>query len=102
MAAVDDGVQDVMQVCRNGHVITDRLRQEPQRGLAHCDRCGAATLDSCPTCGQGLPGAVVVPGLAPVGARPPLYCSTCGAAFPWNEPARTGDSEQLARLEALL
>lgn len=75
---------DAMQVCRNGHVMTDLLHTHPERGRSHCDRCGAATLERCGTCGQELPGAVPVPGLAPVGAaRPPAYCPTCGAAFPW-------------------
>src|SRR5437588_3474565 len=78
------GSQDVMQVCRNGHVITDLLLTFPERGLRHCDRCGAATLDGCPTCGLRLPGSIFVPGLVPVGLlQPPQYCSNCGAALPW-------------------
>src|SRR6266545_3402472 len=36
--------QDVLQVCRNGHVITDRLRTCPEQALGHCDRCGAAAV----------------------------------------------------------
>ena len=44
---------DVMQVCRNGHVITDLLRNSPERRLTHCDRCGATTLDRCENAGQG-------------------------------------------------
>src|SRR6516164_2076406 len=76
--------QDVMQVCRNGHVITDRLHADAESGRNRCERCGAATLDRCLTCGQELPGAVALPGLLPIGGRPiPQYCSTCGAAFPW-------------------
>jgi hypothetical protein len=97
-------VQDVMQVCRNGHVITDLLRSCPERGLSHCDRCGASTIDRCPTCGRELPGAIAVPGLHPVGARqPPRYCPTCGAAFPWTERPRPAASPSpLATLEGLL
>ena len=37
--------QDAMQVCRNGHVITDLLRTCPERARTHSDRCGAATMD---------------------------------------------------------
>jgi hypothetical protein len=103
MKPVVDGVQDVMQVCRNGHVITDLLRSCPEGGLLHCDRCGAETLDRCLTCGRELPGAVTVPGLLPVGARqPPGYCATCGAAFPWTQRRRPPRTEPLALLENLL
>ncbi|HTU90919.1 MAG TPA: DUF2321 domain-containing protein [Gemmataceae bacterium] len=95
--------QDVMQVCRNGHVITDLLRTCPERSLTHCDRCGAVTMDRCQTCGHQLPGAFIVPGLQPVGARPaPHFCSMCGAAFPWTRQRRPPKRESLALLENLL
>ncbi len=94
--------RDVMLVCRNGHVITDRLRTCPESEAVHCDRCGAATLDRCPTCGHALPGAVHLPGLLPVGhPQPPAYCSLCGAAFPWTRrPA--SPAPPVAALEGLL
>jgi hypothetical protein len=96
-------MQDVMQVCRRGHVITDLLRSCPERSLMHCDRCGAVTLERCPTCGRELPGALVVPGLQPIGARqPPAYCATCGAAFPWTKQHRPPKTETLTVLENML
>jgi hypothetical protein len=96
-------VQDVMQVCRNGHVITDLLRTRPERGRTHCDRCGADTFDSCLTCGRELPGALAVPGLTPVGARqPPHYCPACGAAFPWAKGPSPAPAGPLACLEGML
>src|SRR5262245_17206739 len=100
MSAVGELLQDVMQVCRNGHVVTDLLRSDPERGRSHCDRCGAVTLTACPTCGKDLPGALVVPGLQPVGVeRPPGYCSVCGAAFPWSETKTSGVApDALSRL----
>jgi hypothetical protein len=99
---IESPARDVMLVCRNGHVITDRLRHSPDADLAHCDRCGALTLDRCPTCGHPLPGALLVPGPRPVGhLRPPAYCSLCGAAFPWTRrPAPP--ALPVATLEALL
>jgi hypothetical protein len=103
MAAPDDPVQDVMQVCRNGHVITDLLRTCPERGLSHCDRCGATTLDRCLTCGGEIAGALVVPGLQPVGVRrPPMYCAACGGAFPWTDRRHPDPREPLGLLEAML
>lgn len=95
--------QDVMQVCRSGHVITDVLRSNPATGRSHCDRCGATTIDHCPTCGRDLPGAPDVP-VRPVGSRrPPVFCARCGAAFPWaNEKRPAAGSQPLALLESLL
>lgn len=104
MNAVIGLAQDAMQVCRNGHVITDRLHTVPEQALDHCDRCGAATYDRCLTCGCELPGAIPLPGLVPVGGRcPPQYCAACGAAFPWTQHAlRATPSVPLRQLDTLL
>ena len=94
---------DVMQVCRNGHVITDRLRSSPQSGADRCDRCGAATLSRCSTCAQDIPGSNLVPGLVTLGHRtPPAYCSLCGAQYPWARRPSSHTSQTLATLETLL
>jgi hypothetical protein len=94
---------DVMQVCRNGHVITDRLHADPEGGLGHCPRCGTITLDRCPTCGQELAGAPTIPGLLAIGGRkPPAYCSTCGAPFPWTGKPRPLGLGTRGQLEHLL
>jgi hypothetical protein len=99
----DTVTQDVMQICRNGHVITDLLRTNPDRALTHCDRCGAPTIEQCPTCGKEFPGALAIPGLHLVGARrPPLYCPSCGAGLPWAEQPATAAPSGLACLEAML
>jgi hypothetical protein len=89
MKTAEGRVQDVMQVCRSGHVITDLVHTCPERGLSHCDRCGAETLDHCQTCGQEILGAVPVPGMFTLSGhlRPPDFCATCGAAFPWAQKA---------------
>jgi hypothetical protein len=101
---IDNPLQDIMQVCRNGHVITDLLHAYPERGLRHCDRCGATTLDRCATCGLEIPGAVHVPGLVPVGkSLPPEFCSSCGAPFPWSRKGEIGEAANpIANLERLL
>jgi hypothetical protein len=93
---------DVLLVCRNGHVITERLHGCPDQAVGHCDRCGADTLSRCPTCGHDLPGAAPLLGPVPIGRpRPPLYCSQCGAAFPW-APMPRAATDPTAALEALL
>jgi hypothetical protein len=98
--------QDIMQVCQNGHVITDLLQTYPDRAASHCDRCGAGTIDRCPTCGQPIQGAVHVPGLTPIGQREaPQCCSACGAAFPWAAKAAVVAApagESLATLDRML
>jgi hypothetical protein len=95
-------VQDVMQVCRNGHVITNRLRSDPDSGRTHCNQCGAATLARCLTCGQDLPGAGLVLDLVTIGAcAPPRFCPGCGAAFPWVRRPRPA-AGPLALLDPLL
>jgi hypothetical protein len=98
-----DFIQDVMQVCLNGHVITDLTGAHPERRRSACDRCGAATIDRCPTCGTDLPGAIAVPGLAPIGTRrPPRCCSVCGAALPWARQSPRAAADPTAPLEQLL
>lgn len=100
---VGDLFQDVMQVCQHGHVVTDMARTYPERRLPRCDRCGAATLERCPTCGTEIPGAVLVPGLAPVGVRrPPRRCAACGAGFPWTAEPTPAAHDPLAPLERML
>src|SRR5437870_8865283 len=103
MSVLDGCCPDVMQVCRNGHVITDLLHTFPERARGHCDRCGAATLDRCRTCGAAIAGATYVPGLVPVGGMPPPpYCSGCGAAFPWAKRPAPATPGPLGVLESLL
>jgi hypothetical protein len=98
-----ESAQDVMQVCRNGHVITERLRGRPEDGLSRCDRCGAPTLHRCPTCGRELPGARAVAGLEPIGRRAaPPHCPLCGAAFPWTSLRKAPPPGPLTVLDGLL
>ncbi len=97
--------RDVMQVCLRGHVITDAFASHPELGSRYCERCGAPTLSRCPTCGQDLPGAAPLPGLATIGRRvAPEHCPGCGAPLPWAgravpsvPPPTAGLLEQLLR-----
>jgi hypothetical protein len=92
--------QDVMQVCRNGHVVTNQMRTCPEQSRHHCERCGATTLHACSTCGQELRGALVVPGLQPIGVPgPPHFCSNCGAVFPWHR--RPGQAKSISTANSL-
>jgi hypothetical protein len=101
---IADFPQDVMQVCLNGHVVTDLLGTHPEQGRTHCECCGAPTMERCLTCGRELPGAIPVPGLRPVGRRqPPERCPSCGAVFPWStRQGRLPPYAPVAVLENLL
>lgn len=102
MNAVAGTFIDGMQVCHNGHVVTDRLATCPDQARGFCDRCGAATLDQCVTCGTPL-SAAHLPGLFPVATpRPPRCCIACGAVFPWARPRPSSLPAPLPTLEALL
>jgi hypothetical protein len=101
MSVAHQDVPDVMQVCYNGHVVTDLLRSCPHRGLSNCDQCGAATLDHCLTCGRELTGAIPVTGV--VGSRrPPEHCQGCGAPFPWTARPQPAVVSGVAALESAL
>ncbi len=73
-----------MLVCKNGHVITDSLERSACDDK-FCDRCGAPTISSCPTCGAKIRGDTKGGGVFIVGyvTPAPKYCPECGAPFPW-------------------
>lgn len=83
------GYYDQMQVCRNGHQITDSARGSPEFRKKFCNTCGAATVDCCSSCSFPIRGEYVVEGVIAVGLRTPTpdYCENCGASFPWREAA---------------
>ncbi|WP_313452003.1 DUF2321 domain-containing protein [Brevundimonas sp.] len=84
------GYYDQMQVCLNGHQITDRAREYAHHRAKHCKTCGAATIDSCTRCNAPIKGDYVVEGVLSIGGYPtpiPNYCENCGGAFPWQEAA---------------
>jgi hypothetical protein len=104
METLDYAVRDVMQVCRNGHVITDLYYTFPDRARSHCDRCGAVTMIQCLTCGEELPGSVFVAQSLPIGEhKPPQFCARCGAGFPWaKKPQQATAAPPIAVLENML
>jgi len=80
------GFYDTAQVCLNGHVITDRYRSSPALRQDFCDRCGAETLIACPNCKIPIRGEYIVENVFVVTGeepKPPVFCHTCGAAYPW-------------------
>jgi hypothetical protein len=75
---------DVMQVCRNGHKITDCLKQFPQHAKEHCPECGASTISKCEACHADIQGQYHVPDVFGFSdPQPPTHCAKCGQPFPW-------------------
>lgn len=84
------GSFDVMQVCMNGHFITDRAASHPEFRKQFCTECGERTITACPECNTTIPGEYQVPGVFIVSSRtppPPNNCANCGVAFPWRQAA---------------
>lgn len=79
--------QDALQVCLNGHIITDSYHRLPNTRRDKCEQCGAPTLKDCPHCGKEIKGAYhghlgSIPYLIPT---PPDQCECCGKDLPWKE-----------------
>lgn len=91
--------RDVMQVCMNGHVITDRYNTSPEFRKNFCTTCEAKTITACQHCNTPIPGdlifdsVVMMMGFGPVA---PKICDNCGERFPWYELRKKADEEYIA------
>lgn len=96
---------DVLQVCENGHKITDCYNNNPEKRSNFCQECGAPTITVCPSCGKDIDGALLksetrIPSVLearsslrvgskkttisiPVGV--PKHCKNCGKPYPWTQ-----------------
>lgn len=87
---------DTLQVCQNGHPITDHYHYHPNDRKDYCNKCGEKTIYICRKCNKEIQGArlIWINGiLAPNYEKTsiPDYCKYCGSAFPWAEKKK--DSE---------
>lgn len=79
------GRYDVMQVCLNGHQITDSYNRYPEFRKDYCPKCGAETINKCPSCGKPIKGEYHVSGIILSRKTPiPVICEYCGSDFPWS------------------
>lgn len=100
---------DVALICRNGHLINDRFRENPAANANRCSTCGAEPIASCPGCRESIRGFHYqqrdqlsqdqLPG-TPLGAVP-QYCDACGRPFPWTERAMSAARALIRELAAL-
>jgi DpnII restriction endonuclease/uncharacterized protein DUF2321 len=78
---------DTMQVCLNGHTITDMVQKAPHLAKARCAKDGTETITDCLNCGRNIPGRIHYPNsIALTGPmKAPEYCEHCGKPFPWTQ-----------------
>lgn len=84
---------DTKQVCRNGHHITDRYEDYPERRQEYCDECGEETIIACPNCGETMEGDMKDSSVVAIGFEPtvPDFCDGCGEPFPWTKKEKEDD-----------
>jgi len=88
------GSYDVMQVCLNGHQITDSYNRYPQHRQPFCSECGEQTITSCPKCNSPIRGKHRVPGVVSIFLTTvPEHCHNCGAPYPWTRRTEEVDEE---------
>ncbi len=90
------------QVCLNGHQITSRYEDLPERRAEFCSSCGASTVHECPNCSASIRGYyarrnVVSGRTVPV----PKFCHACGETYPWTANALEAAKELANELEGL-
>jgi hypothetical protein len=96
----------VALVCRNGHVVNDRLRASPERNPEFCPICGAETVSACPGCREPLLGAYLPERAAsaptsPSVVRVPRFCASCGRPLPWTERTLSAARAMIRELSGL-
>lgn len=72
-----------MQVCLNGHKITDYYTEHPEQRQNACEMCGADTIHECPECGTPLKGRLIDGWPGGDGPDVPNHCRECGEPFEW-------------------
>ena len=87
---------DAMQVCLNGHQITDSAVSQPTSRQRFCENCGARTIDACQNCNSNIRGFHHMEGVVVIRSIPvPRYCVGCGEAYPWQAAALENLTEVL-------
>lgn len=81
------GYYHVSQVCLNGHELTDRIDENPEKESRCCPTCGERTIFACLHCASPIRGEYESLGFDPDygrGTTPvPNYCHACGNPYPW-------------------
>lgn len=93
---------DTMQVCMNGHQITNFAQSQPESRKKGCPDCGAETLMACPKCEMPIPGHHHNPGVLSIGIDPvPAFCENCREPYPWTvKKTKQGSNPAIAAVDS--
>ena len=78
-----------LQVCLNGHKITEYYDSSPTDRSNYCDKCGAETIYQCPTCKEKIRGHKHLDGIVvAIGTNIPSNCHACGKPYPFKSKSK--------------
>lgn len=89
---------DIAQICHNGHVITVAAISSHYEQQDFCDKCGASTIKTCPSCNAFIRGLDQGIGF---GFTMPHYCYSCGKPYPWTKAKLEAIQELAGELDGL-
>ena len=84
---IDDGYQDIAEVCVRGHLINENIIKNPKNRQKYCGECGSKTITACPNCKEPIPGRFIYYNFedTTVWGPPENFCRNCANPFPWIE-----------------
>ena len=98
---MNDRWYDTAQVCLSGHVTTAYVKTSPHKMTKFCDRCGEATMTTCPRCGAEIRGEYHSDVLILNEFKTPAFCHACGKPYPWTEATLKAAQDLAAELAGL-
>lgn len=74
---------DTALICSNGHLICSSVENYPDDLQNFCSKCGAETIECCPSCKKNLRGFYNSDDgyIKPVTVE--SFCFNCGKPYPW-------------------
>jgi hypothetical protein len=99
------GWYDTQEVCLNGHQTTANYERHGEFRRPFCEKCGAPTIHTCPSCGTNIRGEYHVDGVVFLGSHAtpvPKFCLKCGKKFPWSDRIDNEASDAITGLDPAL
>lgn len=76
-------------ICKNGHMLTSSIEDEPFAVHKFCSICGATTISACSECNAAIVGSRYYErnDITEMSSKVPAYCCDCGKPYPWTRTA---------------